>query len=76
MQGPEDALLAVHDPNTGEVVRHFVPGQFYINQSGGVQGKIEYITWEAQLDANPFKFVDKKIIELIRVISEMGALLS
>lgn len=73
MQGPEDALTLVEREGQPPA-REFVPGKFYINQSGGIQGKIEYVTWDAQLEAN-FKFMDK-IVELIRVISQMGALLS
>lgn len=73
MQGPEDALTVVEMPD-GSTDRQFIPGQYFVNQVGEVQGKIEYITWEAQLEAN-FKYIDK-IIELIRTISEMGALLS
>lgn len=73
MQGPEEALTTVKDKD-GNEYRMFLPGQYYVNQAGGVQGEIKYTTWDAQLDAN-FKLIDK-IIEQIRVISEMGALLS
>lgn len=73
MQGPEEALTTVKDKD-GNEVRIFLPGQFYVNQAGGQQGEIKYTTWEAHLDAN-FKLIDK-IQEMIRVTSEMGALLS
>lgn len=73
MQGPEDALTDI-ESSDGSVTRQFVPGQYFVNQVGDTKGEIKYITWEAQLEAN-FKYIDK-IIELIRTISEMGALLS
>lgn len=74
MQGPEDALTDVMDPETKEVRRVFVPGKFFINQSGDIGGNISYITWDAQLEAN-FKQIEL-LLNQIRVTSEMGALLS
>ncbi len=74
MQGPEEALTDYTDPNTRETHRVFIPGKYFINSSGGVGGEIKYTTWEAQLEAN---FVQiERLLSLIRVISEMGALLS
>lgn len=74
MQGPEDALTDVVDPKTKEVHRVFVPGKYFINQSGEIAGNLSYITWDAQLEAN-FKQVEL-LLNQIRVVSEMGALLS
>jgi hypothetical protein len=74
MQGPEEALTDYINPNTQERQRVFIPGQYFINSAGGVGGTITYTTWEAQLAAN-FTYIER-IISLIRVISEMGALLS
>lgn len=73
MQGPESALEDVELPD-GSFARVFVPGKYFINQAGSLQGKIEYLTWDAQLEAN-FKQIER-ILSLIRTISEMGALLS
>jgi hypothetical protein len=74
MQGPDDALDVYIDEITGKTVREFIPGQYFVNKSGGEQGPISYLTWDAQLEAN-YKYIDK-LIELIRTTSEMGALLS
>ena len=74
MQGPEEALTDYVNPNTQERQRVFIPGQYFINSAGGVGGTITYTTWDAQLGAN-FTYIER-IISLIRVISEMGALLS
>jgi hypothetical protein len=73
MQGPEDALQITTDAD-GNVQKTFIPGQYFVNQAGATQGKIEYITWDAELEAN-YKYIEK-VIELIRVISGMGSLLS
>lgn len=73
MQGPEDALTDVRRED-GSTARVFIPGKYFVNQTGNVQGNLEYITWEAHLEAN-FAYIDK-LIEMIRVISEMGALLA
>ncbi len=72
MQGPEDALTT--NPATGD--RYFMPGGFYVNKTTGSSeaGSLSYLTWDAQLDAN-FKMIEL-LIKQIRVISEMGALLS
>lgn len=74
MQGPEEALTDVLDPDTKELNRVFIPGKYFINGMGGASTPISYITWEAQLEAN-FKYIDL-LLNQIRVISEMGALLS
>lgn len=74
MQGPEEALTDIRNPDTGEVSRVFMPGKFFVNQSGSISGNISYITWDAQLEAN-FKQIDL-LLKLIRIVSEMGALLS
>lgn len=74
MQGPEEALTDFVDPDTKEVSRVFIPGKYFINGTGGAQGQLEYITWDAELESN-FKQIEK-LLSLIRVISEMGALLS
>ena len=74
MQGPEEALSDYTDPVTKETHRVFIPGKYFTNSAGGVGGEIKYTTWEAQLEAN-FKYIER-IISMIRVISEMGALLS
>lgn len=73
MQGPESALQEVRFDD-GTTDRIFVPGKYFINQAGATSGKIEYVTWDAQLEAN-FKLIER-ILSLIRTISEMGALLS
>lgn len=73
MQGPESALEDAEMPD-GSLARVFVPGKYFINQAGTLQGRIEYLTWDAQLDAN-FTQIER-ILSLIRTISEMGALLS
>lgn len=73
MQGPDSALEDVELPD-GSFARVFVPGKYFINQAGSLQGNIEYLTWDAQLEAN-FKQIER-ILSLIRTISEMGALLS
>ena len=74
MQGPEEALERIYNEKTGEYVEVFVPGRFFKNQSGGNQGNVSYLTWDAQLEAN-FKHIEL-LLNLIRVTSEMGALLS
>lgn len=73
MQGPESALQDVKLED-GSEARVFVPGKFFVNQAGATAGKIEYVTWDAQLEAN-FKLIER-LLSLIRTISEMGALLS
>lgn len=73
MQGPESALEDV-ELEPGKYARVFIPGKYFVNQNGAMQGNIEYLTWDAQLAAN-FTYIEK-LIESIRVISEMGALLS
>lgn len=73
MQGPEDALTERID-NDGNVIREFIPGQYFVNQAGALQGDISYITWDPHLDAN-YKMIDLLITQ-IRIISEMGAMLA
>lgn len=73
MQGPESALEDV-EIEPGKYTRVFVPGKYFVNQNGAIQGNIEYLTWDAQLAAN-FSYIEK-LLDFIRIISEMGALLS
>jgi hypothetical protein len=74
MQGPEEALTDYENPDTKERQRVFIPGKFFIKSVGGVGDEISYVTWEAHLAAN-FTYIER-IISLIRIVSEMGVLLS
>lgn len=74
MQGPREALTVITDEESGEAREVFIPGGYFVNGNGESTQAISYLTWDAQLSAN-FEQI-KNLERLIRVISEMGALLS
>ena len=66
VQGPAAAIEK--DPRTGEWKLKM--GSYFPRRSND-DPKVEYLTWDAELDAN-FKIIDK-IINLLYTISEMGS---
>lgn len=66
MQGPETAL---EQDNNGRWT--FKAGNYFAKNPE--DGPVEYITWDAQLDAN-FKQIEK-LINILSVVSEMGSAL-
>lgn len=65
VQGPSGAIE--RDPRTGQY--QLKMGNYFPRDSND-DPQVEYITWDAQLEAN-FKIIDK-IINLLYTISEMG----
>jgi len=66
MAGPASALD--YDEETGETT--FTLGKFFIEE-GEDKGTLRYVTWDAQMSAS-FDEINK-ILELLAVLSEMGA---